>query len=850
MKDDTGRQLTQVGKKKKVACFVRLKPTSNFADDMIELCSDDKTINIHTNRSGRGVAGAVNNQMTDWSFKLDGILNNATQEQVYDSVAENLVHQVMEGYNGTILAYGQTGAGKTFTMTGATESYRHRGLIPRSIAQVYRELEERQEQAITVRVSYLEIYNETMFDLLSTLPDVTGGNVGASPDGNLNIIEDESGNISVKGLRCLIAQNEEEALNLLFEGETNRAIAMHSLNKASSRSHCIFTLHVESRSRVQSDAKYTVSKLNLVDLAGSERLGKTQSEGKTQTEAMYINKSLTFLEQTIIALADKRREHVPHRQSKLTHFLKDSIGGNCNTLMVAAIWSEANHIEETIGTLRFATRMMCVAIEPALNEHFDPTIQVKKMEKELRSLKQELAMYDMLTSRTNVNYEPLAQQQLFEIKNQVRRYLDGQIDEIELKNVRQIQAVFSAFKDVVGKMEAETEERLKEKYVMVPRGDEETNMGETAGSQSKLSGSTSRVGEPDGPGFNVGQAPPGSKGPPFGRSKVVGKSKSKPSHRPASPVASGEDAKPWRKAGGGSQMTTGVGAAASTQAAAADGVDGGLDGGPTSPTGDPSAVSLPPAPLEKPSTPPPRDVAFEEFKKERGSEINRILIENKDILTGKKKSYAEEARNVNNLKAQIDAIRTKIEDKERTRQDYGELLTEDGEPVIDEEEFSLIKELKELKTKYRSGFDEVKAIKSEVQYCQKLVDQCRERLITEFDVWYADCYLFPATGYPHTIRGGEGGSDINVTYNNYQDFDDKQEKFDQSQQAFLLNFPDSASFYNAKIQSDRRGINGDVGGGGGGGVGGGFYGGSESRRSPGEPFAVNKNKPPNALTQV
>jgi len=548
MKEETGRQLTQVGKKKKVTCFVRLKPTSNFADDMIELCSDEKTINIHTNRKGRGVDGAVNNQMTDWSFKLDGLLNNATQEQVYDAVAEDLVHQVMEGYNGTILAYGQTGAGKTFTMTGATESYRHRGLIPRSIAQVYRELEERQDQAITVRVSYLEIYNETMFDLLSTLPDVAG----SSLDGNLNIIEDESGGISVKGLRCLIAQNEEEALNLLFEGETNRAIAMHSLNKASSRSHCIFTLHVESRSRVQSDAKYTVSKLNLVDLAGSERLGKTQSEGKTQTEAMYINKSLTFLEQTIIALADKRREHVPHRQSKLTHFLKDSIGGNCNTLMVAAIWSESHHIEETISTLRFATRMMCVAIEPALNEHFDPTIQVKKMEKELRSLKQELAMYDMLTSRTNVNYEPLAQQQLFEIKNQVRRYLDGQIDEIELKNVRQIQAVFSAFKEVVSKMEAETEERLKEKYVMVPRGDEEATLGETGGSQSKLSGSVTRVGEPDGPGFSVGQAPSGSKGPPFGRTKVAGKSRSKPSNRAISPSPSGEDAsKPWRKAGGG-----------------------------------------------------------------------------------------------------------------------------------------------------------------------------------------------------------------------------------------------------------------------------------------------------------
>merc|ERR1719334_2567279 len=459
---------------------------------------------------------------------------------------------------------------------------------------------------ITVRVSYLEIYNETMFDLLSTLPDVKGGGGGGggSADGHLNIIEDETGNISVKGLRCLIAQNEEEALNLLFEGETNRAIAMHSLNKASSRSHCIFTLHVESRSRVQSDAKYTVSKLNLVDLAGSERLGKTQSEGKTQTEAMYINKSLTFLEQTIIALADKKRDHVPHRQSKLTHFLKDSIGGNCNTLMVAAIWSEANHIEETISTLRFATRMMCVAIEPALNEHFDPTIQVKKMEKELRSLKQELAMYDMLTNRTNVNYEPLAQQQLFDIRNQVRRYLDGQIDEIELKNVRQIQAVFGAFKDVVTKMEKETEKRLMDKYVMVPRGDqEETIAVEGAPSHAKSSGSGLRVGDPDGPGFSVGQAPAGSKGPAFGRSKVAGKSRSKGSNRITSPSPSAVDeSKPWRKPA----ATTSHLPPAATEPA--DAPLPTTEPVPGSPTGEgASQPPQPPAAADRPSTPPPRD---------------------------------------------------------------------------------------------------------------------------------------------------------------------------------------------------------------------------------------------------
>jgi len=138
---------------------------------------------------------------------------------------------------------------------------------------------------------------------------------------------------------------------LLFQGETNRIIAQHALNKRSSRSHCVFTIYIESHSRVESNTKYVTSKLNFVDLAGSERLGKTLSVGETQVEAMYINKSLTFLEQAVIALADRRRDHVPFRQSKLTHVLKDSIGGKCNTLLIANIWGEAVHIEETVKNI-------------------------------------------------------------------------------------------------------------------------------------------------------------------------------------------------------------------------------------------------------------------------------------------------------------------------------------------------------------------------------------------------------------------------------------------------------------------------------------------------------------------
>ena len=113
---------------------------------------------------------------------------------------------------------------------------------------------------------------------------------------------------------------------------------------------------------MESNTKYTLSKLNLVDLAGSERLGKTLSEGDTQVEAMYINKSLTFLEQAVIALGDRRREHIPFRQSKLTHVLKDSIGGKCNTLMIANLWGEAAQLDETVSTGLALNSIMCDSV--------------------------------------------------------------------------------------------------------------------------------------------------------------------------------------------------------------------------------------------------------------------------------------------------------------------------------------------------------------------------------------------------------------------------------------------------------------------------------------------------------
>ena len=189
----------------------------------------------------------------------------------------------------------------------------------------------------------------------------------------LVVVEERDGSaVSVRNLTVHSVPTEEDALNLLFEAETNRSIASHTMNLKSSRSHFVLTIYL--RRRVRNSAgdgeDEVLSKLHLVDLAGSERVERTGSQGVVLREASFINKSLSFLEQVVVALAEAnehRRDHVPYRRSKLTHLLKDCLGGNCCTTLIACIWPASEHLEQTVGTLKFATRMRCVENSPVIN---------------------------------------------------------------------------------------------------------------------------------------------------------------------------------------------------------------------------------------------------------------------------------------------------------------------------------------------------------------------------------------------------------------------------------------------------------------------------------------------------
>ncbi|CAD5115830.1 DgyrCDS4768 [Dimorphilus gyrociliatus] len=693
----------------KVKVYLRLKPIRSGGKKSYEIV-DDKRIHVH--RCGNDLQKSyVNNQIRDWEFTLNGIKENVSQTEIYDDVARPVVLQAMKGYNATILAYGQTGAGKTYTMTGATESYRQRGLIPRSLSEIFKAIDQSIDQNTTIRISYVEIYNESFFDLLSTVSDVS-----EYERQNLHVTEEVDGSCYIKGLSDHIVNNEEEALNLLFEGETNRAISSHVLNKNSSRSHCIFTIYLQTHSRTQSDPKYTVSKINFVDLAGSERLRKTKSEGRTQTEAVYINKSLTFLEQTVLSLADKKT-HIPYRQSKLTHCLKDSLGGNSNTVMIGNVWSEEEHIEETISTIRFATRMMKVHTVPVRREHEDPTKLVKQMKTEIEHLKRELAMHDTLVNRSHVTYENLSEQQRGEIREQVKNFLSDPQCEIDIVNIRQIKGVFETFRDIYGIMSSEIEKNVEDKfrsrYTLLDKQDAAAiAQAQQAGVPIDDNGDY-LVGETDGSGYGI----PGASGKPVPSSAVNAKKKeSKKKEKRSSPTTKGQQS-PETK-GRTTEQTPSPDKQPKTSSIAPPPEQEKKEQEPSQNT-----------PVEKPSTPPPRSEAFEEFKKGLGSEINRILSENKDILGAKKRAYTTLARQINLTKSEIDSTKCKLNDMRDERESLGNQVDQNGAPIISEEEYNELNRLKGLKNSYKTDFEELKNLKTEVAYCQKQVDLCRQKLI-------------------------------------------------------------------------------------------------------------------------
>ncbi|KAI8364491.1 hypothetical protein EDC96DRAFT_510886, partial [Choanephora cucurbitarum] len=346
---------------------------------------------------------------TDKSFTYDYVFSNEShQQQVYEQAAKPLLDKFLEGFNATILAYGQTGSGKTYSMGTGLESTvnpEHEGIVPRCIVDLFRNLEKRSESnpdfTYEVFVSFLELYNEELIDLLSPQQQqISAAAKRKSGSGlppsvapvEVTIREDIAGNIYWSGVREEPCSNPEELLSFLAKGSLCRTVGSTEMNTVSSRSHAVFSVILKQQKSPE-EASLT-SKFHFVDLAGSERLKRTNAQGDRAREGISINSGLLALGNVISALGDEARRisHIPYRDSKLTRLLQDSLGGNSQTLMLACVSPADSNFMETLNTLKYANRARNIKNKVTINQDFaGSSIEVNQLRAQLARLRIELA---------------------------------------------------------------------------------------------------------------------------------------------------------------------------------------------------------------------------------------------------------------------------------------------------------------------------------------------------------------------------------------------------------------------------------------------------------------------------
>ncbi|KAJ9636267.1 tubulin-dependent ATPase kip3 [Coniosporium tulheliwenetii] len=291
--------------------------------------------------------GPQGKRVKDQTFVFDKVFDeNTTQGDVYEATTKTLLDSVLEGYNATVFAYGATGCGKTHTITGTAQAP---GIIFLTMQELFERIQDVQEEKVTeISLSYLEIYNETIRDLL-----VPGGSKQS-----LMLREDANQAVSVAGLTSHHPQNVQEVMDIIVRGNEYRTMSPTEANATSSRSHAVLQINVSQKDRnADVNEPHTMATLSIIDLAGSERASATKNRGERLLEGANINKSLLALGSCINALCDPRkRNHVPYRNSKLTRLLKFSLGGNCRTVMIVCVSPSSAHFDETQNTLRYANR--------------------------------------------------------------------------------------------------------------------------------------------------------------------------------------------------------------------------------------------------------------------------------------------------------------------------------------------------------------------------------------------------------------------------------------------------------------------------------------------------------------
>ncbi|KAG5871022.1 hypothetical protein JTB14_021091 [Gonioctena quinquepunctata] len=351
-----------------VRVIIRVRPSKHGNNSGDKAC-----IELNTNTVSLNTHGAVK------TFKYTKVFDQrSTQLEVYRVVAVPIVERVLQGYNGTIFAYGQSGTGKTHTMIGNIMEADLKGIVPNIFSHIFAQISlANNDFSYAVTVTYLEIYNEEIRDLLSE-----------TPERKLILREKPGVGVFIRDLLGFTVNSLETVTEILAKGNKNRATSATKLNETSSRSHALFSVLIETKNKTTN--KTTFGKLNLVDLAGSERVNKTLATGDRLREAGKINLSLSVLGNVISALVDGKSTHIPYRNSKLTRLLQDSLGGNSLTAMIATISPNVSDSDENLYTLMYADRVK--HIQNLVTINVDKESLIETFETKIVELKQQLGI--------------------------------------------------------------------------------------------------------------------------------------------------------------------------------------------------------------------------------------------------------------------------------------------------------------------------------------------------------------------------------------------------------------------------------------------------------------------------
>ncbi|EGX48516.1 hypothetical protein AOL_s00080g145 [Orbilia oligospora ATCC 24927] len=338
-------------------------------------------------RFGQKIIGPRGKQQKDMKFGFDKVFDeNAQQGEVYEQTTKNLLDSVLDGFNATVFAYGATGCGKTHTISGTKQQP---GIIFLTMEELFQRIDDlKSEKSIELSLSYLEIYNETIRDLL-----VPGGSKLG-----LSLREDSNASISVAGLSTHRPCNVQEVMDMIVMGNENRTMSPTEANATSSRSHAVLQINVVQKNKTAGLSENLFSAtLSIIDLAGSERASVTKNRGDRLLEGANINRSLLALGNCINALCDPaKKNHIPYRDSKLTRLLKFSLGGNCKTVMIVCVSPSSQHYDETHNTLKYADRAKKIKTKVSrnminVNRHVSQYVKaIYDLQQEVADLKQRL----------------------------------------------------------------------------------------------------------------------------------------------------------------------------------------------------------------------------------------------------------------------------------------------------------------------------------------------------------------------------------------------------------------------------------------------------------------------------